>query len=885
MLKQTLILLILLSFYFAGVAQNKSKVDSFINKINSSKGLQKAEAFNYAANYYKLINPDTSIILATKALELNTNFKDDLVYSNAYGAIAESYSHKGQYDSSLNYYFKAVKISEKLSRRKSMASYYNGIGTVFYYLGDIKKAIDYLQKASDIKLKDGDLLYYATINCNIAAAFQRLGKYNEAVAILRSSEQQLKNFNNPEVLASIYNSLGSAYQLQGRNLDSVEYYYKKNIGLITNPDLDYYKLPAFINISDVYISKNKLELAEQNLLKALEIISRLNISTGVEKVSVLQNLSSLYEKKHDFEKALSYKKQQLSLHDSITNIEKQKIVQDIDAKYQTEKKDLQIKQQELTIEKDANKRNKLIILFILVVFVLIIVTVYFLFKKQSQKAIEKAKQKFFSNVVHEIRTPLSMIQAPLSLLKKNKNNEEELYQINLAEKSIARLNELVNQMLDISKIETQKYKLNNAFGDVRVFFEELSNSYSAIASEKNISLISQINFQSAKLYFDKDALEKITGNLLGNAIKYTQPNKQIGLTVNIHDLEEDANIEIIVWDSGIGISKKDQENIFERFYRSTESQTFAKGVGIGLSLVNDLVILYNGGINLQSEVNKGSTFTVHFKLKKPENVVIELNDTTQSKDQKQILIVEDDASILEFNSRLLQNNNYTVLRASNGVEALQLIEKTLPDLIISDVMMPGMDGLEFLTKLKSNEGTDHIPVIFLSAKSTPSSRIDVLNLGAQSYLSKPFLPDELLALVKNQLAILTRKQVEFEEKIKEPEKTVEEKFVGTEPYTQKLFKLIFTNLDSSELTVEYLADLMATNRSHFQRKIKSITGFSPSELIKIIRLEKAKEFLIAKKGNITEVAYMVGFSSQSYFTKCFTDYFKNSPSEMLQKHH
>ncbi|MDX2171776.1 MAG: response regulator [Bacteroidota bacterium] len=883
MLRYLYILFIISVFFGVSKGQNQKQIDSIIYKINNTSGIKKAKTFCLAANYYKRNKPDTAILLSRNALQLNTELNNDTIQSNALGNIAECYANKSQFDSATAYYVKAIVIAEKIGSQKKMASYNNGLGMVFYQLGDIQKSIVYMQKAAAIKLKEGDVLYYATINCNIAGALQRLGKYNEAIAILRDSESKLKSFDNVEIIANLYNSLGSAYQLQSKNIDSVEYYYKKCIDLITNPELDYYRLAAYINISDLYIEKNKLDLAEQNIFKALSVVNKLNL--GIEKIKTFEILSHLYEKKNDFPKALNYKKLQLSLRDSLINSEKEQIIQELDKKYQTEKKDSQIKEQELIIEKDANKRNKLIILFILVVFVLIIVTVYFLFKKQSQKAIERAKQKFFSNVVHEIRTPLSMIQAPLSLLKKNKNTEEEQYQINLAEKSIKRLNELVNQMLDISKIETQKYKLNNAFGDIRVFFEELGSYYSAIAFEKNISLITQINFQSTLLYFDKDALEKITGNLLSNAIKYTKSNKQIGLTVNINELEEDVNLEIIVWDTGIGISKKDQENIFERFYRGSESLAHASGVGIGLSLVNDLVLLYNGSINLKSEVNKGSTFTVNIKLKKPDNVVLELNNTSHSTDQKQILIVEDDASILEFNSRLLQNNNYTVLQANNGIEALQIIEKTLPDLIISDVMMPGMDGLEFLTNLKNNEVTNHIPIIFLSAKSTPNSRIDVLSLGAQSYLTKPFLPDELLALVKNQLAILTKKQVEFEEKIKEPEKTVEEKFVGTEPYTQKLFKLIFTNLDSSELTVEFLADLMATNRSHFQRKLKSITGFSPSELIKIIRLEKAKEFLIAKKGNITEVAYMVGFSSQSYFTKCFTDYFKNSPSEMLQKHH
>lgn len=881
MKKCFLILVFFLSFFCIS-AQKKVSVDSILLKIKNSEGIKKAKAYCIAANYFKLNKPDTALILSNRALELNFDFKNDTVQANALGNIAECYSSKSQFDSAVSYYLKAILVAEKIGSLKKISSYNNGLGMIFYQLGDINKAILYMQKAADIKLKEGDMLYYATINCNIAGAFQRIGRYNEAIAILRDSELKLKNFDNVEILANLYNSLGSAYQLQSKNIDSVEYYYQKCINLITNPELDFYRLAAYINISDVYIEKNKFDLAEQNLFKALAIINKLNRS--LEKISVYQNLSSLYEKKNDLAKALSYKKLQLNLKDSLLNANKEQIVQELDTKYQTEKKDLQIKEQELTIEKDANKRNKLIILFILVLFVLVIVTVYFLFKKQSQKAIEKAKQKFFSNVVHEIRTPLATIQAPLNLLKQSKNSPHELYNIELAEKSITRLNELVNQMLDISKIETSKYKLNEAFGDISLFFNELIKTYSAIAAQKNTVLLTQLNFESKLVFFDKDALEKITGNLLSNAIKYSPFGKQIGLIVNVNELENELHLEISVWDTGPGISKSDQEKIFNRFYRSNSQHQSEKGTGIGLSLVKDLVDIYNGKINLQSEINKGSTFTVNLNLKKQDSFAFDTDRALTDVEAQQILLIEDDADILEFNARLLQSNNYTVLKATNGIEALQLLEKTLPDLIISDLMMPQMDGAEFLNNLKNNASTNHIPVIFLSAKTSANSRLEVLNLGAQAYLTKPFLPNELVALIKNQLAVLTKKQVEFQQIIIETEKTAEEKFVGTEPYTQKLFKLIFSKLDSPELTVENLADLMATNRSHFQRKVKAITGFSPSELIKFIRLEKAKEFLIAKKGNVTEVAYMVGFSSQSYFTKCFSDYYKKSPTEMLQNH-
>ncbi len=829
--------------------------------------------------YYKLSNPDSAIYLANQALKINDEFNNDTVKSYAYGYIAECYWYKSQFDSSINYYLSAIKIAEKINNFKQLASYSNGIGLVFYQLGNSDKAIFYMKKASDIKLKEGDLLYYASVNCNIAGVMQRFGKFDEAIALLKKSEKTLKDFKNVEILANLYNSLGSAYSLKQNNNDSAEYYYKKNIDFIKDPSQNAFRLAAYINLADIYIKKTKFDSAEELLFKALAISTQLK--KGVEKIAIYEGLSALYETKKEYAKSLLYKKSQFSLHDSIFNIEKQKMLEDLDTKYQSSKKDLQIKNQDILLAKETNKRNQLIIIFVIIAFVLVLLFIYLLFQRKTKLAIEKAKQKFFANVVHEIRTPLSMIQAPLTLLKQSKTTEDELYHIQLAEKNINRLNELVNQMLDISKIEAVKYKLIEQYGDIEFFLHELIHSYASIASQKDIALISQLQLQSKLLYFDKDVLEKIIGNLLSNAIKHTSNGKKIGLTAITHELETSIHLEIIVWDLGSGISKTEQEKIFDRFYRAKNTDNNLKGTGIGLSLVKDLVELYKGTISLVSDEHKGSTFTVNLKLTKPDKFVIEPNSNASNADKQQILILEDNADILEFNTKLFQTHNFDVLTASNGKEALLLLENIIPDLIISDLMMPEMDGSVFLNLLKSNENTNHIPVIFLSAKTSSDTRLEVLNQGAQAYLAKPYLPDELLAIVKNQLTFVTKKQVDFEQSIKTETLSLEQKFAGTEPYTQKLFQFIFQKFDSPELTVESLADLMATNRSHFQRKTKAITGYSPSELIKIIRLEKANEFLKAKKGNITEVAYMCGFSSQSYFTKCFTEHFGKAPSHFV----
>jgi DNA-binding response OmpR family regulator/anti-sigma regulatory factor (Ser/Thr protein kinase) len=474
-----------------------------------------------------------------------------------------------------------------------------------------------------------------------------------------------------------------------------------------------------------------------------------------------------------------------------------------------------------------------------------------------------------------------MIQAPLRVLKTKLAAGEDLENVVLAERNVDRLKELVNQMLDISKIESSKYSLNETLGDIELFLRQLIHLYEHTAKEKNVSILFRCSCPLKTVLFDKDAIEKITGNLLSNAIKYTPAGGQVGLDAESEETEQGVRLMINVWDTGPGIPQQDHKKIFSRFYRSSLTASSAKGVGIGLSLAKDLVDLHKGTIQLKSSSDAGSVFSVCLDLRLPEEKLVPVQAAV--KEGAELLLVEDNLEILNFNSRLLEQHQFTVLKARNGKEALSLLEKTLPDLIITDVMMPEMDGAEFLRCLKSNVGTDHIPVIVLSAKASAESRMNMMVLGAQAYLPKPFLPEELIALVNNQLEILSLRKDEFKNIAEVRTQRPEEKFVGKEPYTQKLIQIIFQRLDDPDLSVESLAENMATNRSHFQRKVKALTGYSPSELIKNIRLEKAKEFLLLRKGNITEAAYYTGFSSQSYFTKCFVQHFGIPPTQMLQE--
>lgn len=786
--------------------------------------------------------------------------------------------------------YQALKLCADTTEDFLKAGIYNELAILSYHRNNPVIAKSYYR--DEIKIRRAMKDNYRVAHCllNLSTMHRRLGETDSSSVLLNEVKTLALKINYPELLAHYYQSQGAQWQTIKKS-DSAEVYYLKALSYWKTLNNKRDEMIPLFNLGLIYHLKNDFKKALEHYLQVEKITEENNLDSY--RLTLYGNLAEVYYDLKDYKRSAEYFRKHIETNNANQKKEISEYTGKLDRQFKIEKNEIVQKQKEEIAEQtlmieDQNQRIYLSLMAIVVVVgVLLVLLFYYNFKKRLNIKIEEAKKNFFSNVVHEIRTPLSMIQAPLKLLKTKITSPDDLQNIDLAERNIKRLNELVNQMLDISKLDSVKYKLNETFGDIEVFFTQLISTYTKLAVEKNITILNQFNITHKVAFFDKDALEKITGNLLGNAIKYSPNHSQIGIDVYTEETEQGIKLSINVWDTGFGITKKDQENIFNRFYRSEKTAGNTKGVGIGLSLVKELVEIQDGSVFVKSEEGKGSTFTVTITLKEKEEHVIIRSETPYSLidgDLDQILIVEDDKDILEFNTGYLEQNKFKVIKAKNGKEALELLERTLPDLIISDLMMPELDGIGLLKAVKNNAQSNHIPVIILSAKAAPESRMEALRLGAQGYLAKPFLPEELLSVVKNQLEILRKRKTEFKELITQPEKKVEEKFVGTEPYTQKLFALIFKQIEDPELSVEKLADQMATNRSHFQRKVKTITGLSPSEIIKTIRLEKANELLLSKNGNITEVAYQTGFSSQSYFTKCYTQHFGISPTQMLQRH-
>lgn len=517
------------------------------------------------------------------------------------------------------------------------------------------------------------------------------------------------------------------------------------------------------------------------------------------------------------------------------------------------------------------------------------------------KDMDEIKSRFFANISHEFRTPLTLIQGPLQQIESSAAGSKDIVSvpvrhIKTMRRNTDRLLELVNQLLDLSKLDSGKMGLQMIRGDVTQLLKALTASFESVAERKGIHY--QVHFpdHSSICFFDKDKLEKIVSNLLANAFKYTPEGGTVSVAADLTD----ERLRFSVEDSGPGIPKNEFDKIFDRFYQMEGSEE--KGSGIGLALVKELVTLYRGQISLNSEPGKGSRFRVTLPVSKTafrdqelvygqwksaESYSAPLHDeraddyNIQQKGSTHLpllLVIEDNDDLRRFICETVAKH-YNVIEAVNGQEGLQKATTEIPDIIISDVMMPVMDGFEFTEKVKNDDRTSHIPVILLTAKAGQAHKLEGLGTGADDYLVKPFDAPELLMRLQNlvnQRKLLRRK---FAGGITLRPTEVAVK-TGEEVFLQKLMAAIEANMSEDDFGVEELAKALAMSRSQLHRKLVAITGHSPSDILRNTRLLRAKELLQKKSATPSEVAFQVGFNSHAYFSKCFKEEFGISPSEI-----
>lgn len=584
--------------------------------------------------------------------------------------------------------------------------------------------------------------------------------------------------------------------------------------------------------------------------------------------------------------------------------------------------------------------NILFVLNIFAVSFLIYLTLYYFMNSQERlkkdvegkneelertseklKELDEIKSRFFANISHEFRTPLTLIIGLVNKQLEDPTSPPDPKDCGTMKRNSQRLLQLINQLLDLSKLESGELQLQRIKGDVVAFAHNIYSQYYALAGEKQLKLnfndidvSDQDQHLAMEIFFDADKLNKIITNLVSNAVKFTPIKGRLDLTVTAAQ----DHVKIAVSNSGPGIPKDKLLRIFDRFYQVDGDSTRAyEGSGIGLALVKELVELHGGTVRADS-ANDLTTFTIELpvgkedvvligdrseptiedlpvldtngpiiKEKRPDEfepikeVVPKKGEEPAETDKVQILVVEDNPDLRGFISSIL-SDEYEVHEAEDGAKGYHKAEEMIPDLIISDVMMPNMDGYEMCKLIKSNEKTDHIPIVLLTAKATRENKMEGLELGADDYLVKPFDKEELLVRVRNLISIREKLQKKYQQEVRLRPKGVKVASVH-QKFIEGIKEVIEKNIGNEQFGVEDLASAMAMSRSQMHRKLKALTDRSASAFIRNYRLYRAAELIEQEAGNISEIAFDVGFNSQTYFSTCFQELFGCSPTVYKQK--
>lgn len=565
------------------------------------------------------------------------------------------------------------------------------------------------------------------------------------------------------------------------------------------------------------------------------------------------------------------------------------------------------------------------LLYTLFIVLVILTASYILFtifrlkhKVSVEQQISDIKLRFFTNVSHELRTPLTLIAGPIEQILQNGHlNHEEKEQLSLVERNTSRMLRLVNQILDFRKIQNNKMKMRVQQIDLIPFTRHIMESFNYLADEHQIDFGLKTELASLHIWADTDKLEKILFNLLSNAFKYTPQGKQIKTVIT----ETETEVAVTIEDQGIGIAEDKQKSLFVRFENLMDKNLFNQSsTGIGLSLVKELVEMHHGHISLHSHPGEGSRFTIRLPKGKShfdettefilsDQVITDTGQVFQTsqlpllaesgqeymdKEKESILIVEDNQE-LRFFLKTIFIQHFNVIEAENGKSGLEKSKNCQPDIIVSDVMMPGMDGIEMVRALREDITTSHIPIVLLTAKSNTESKIEGMKQGADDYITKPFSAAYLKARIFNLLEQRKKLQALYcasllparseqppaeHFKAQQPER-VPEPFLSANDrkFMDKVLGTIEKNMDNGELMVEDIASEVNMSRSVFFKKLKTLTGLSPVEFLREIRMKRAAQLIETEEYNMAQIAYMVGINDSHYFSKCFKQQYGITPTE------
>ena len=886
----------------------------------------KRDVFIYRAKYFEAIayylrgDLNQAEEVLTK-VDSSGFFHDDLKsLIDVYNLMGTILTARGKMSQALHYQFQALQIARDTRETDRELTALSNIAEIYTDNLDTVQSMAYYQQALELAESIADTISIAVINNNLSGITQ------DPDLKLTYAHRALDLFQilyYPDGIAHSSNELARGLR-DIKSYDQALPYVRTSIEIWMASGFKQGLAAAYSNIGIIYGYLAQHDSARKYFDRAIQLFDSLEDKTIAKDAFV--EMADMYEAMGHSASAMTYLKRAMHLKDMLYSAERAQQLAVAETDFETQEKEQRLAEQRRTITRQRNTQKN-VLFGVALAFILILGWLQYLRYRQRMRRkdadlllqlekneaeklreLDRLKTNFFTNISHEFRTPLTLIHTPLNeaLKKSTTGRAVELpwnHAHNMA-KSTTRLLQLVNRLLDLTKLEAGKMQLSVSKGDLAQFIRSIGYGFESMALDKQINYHVMVTSAPVFVWHDQEKIEHILYNLLANAFKFTPRGGRISLEARF----EKENVEILVCDNGIGISREELPRIFERFFSNPQSRDAERGSsGVGLALTKELVRLHNGTIDVESQVNLGTTFRLSFPTSKDAYELDQMRDVAAEKKQMEepvlreaqissvehdpsspskdgieqqplLLIVEDNKELREYITAEL-TGLYRVETAIHGTDGLAKAVISIPDLIITDVMMPEMDGIELCRRLRQKVETSHIPIIMLTAKADREGRLSGLAVGADDYLTKPFDQEELRLRVKNLVAQRLLLKKKFSQHIFFKPSEIAANSVD-EAFLNRVLRIIEENMEDTSFGVEDLGKAISLSRSQLHRKLKAIADKSPNELIRNIRLQRAHDLLQKNAGTASEVAYRVGFNSLSYFSKCFKDQFDITPSEV-----
>ena len=890
--------------YSVGDADSLARVmDSFISAGNLYGEMVAArelgKKLRNASQFYEAIDVHKRGLVAAEKL------RDTVQIVQALNNIGTNYRRLAILDEASSYHYQALTYCDQYSgsrnpddrtARKNRVVSLNGIGNVQLTLGNADEAENAFRQALKGENELGSALGQAINYANLGSILESREMLDSARYYYGKSLEFNEKVKSDLGVSLCHAHFGRLAEKEGDYDTAIEEYRQAYDIMEGNSDV-WHWLESAVSLVRAYINAGNLERASFYLAKAGKEAGRISSMEYLAEVNRLEYLIS--KKKGNAVKALEYYVRSREYADSVASEKNLNHIQNVRVRYERERKQNEIELLNRSWEAERKNRNALLTMSLIALFLTIATIIVLIFlialRNRNQRIIkemERMKSTFFTNITHEFRTPLSVVQAAAGdVLNRSSDPEVRRDALDILRHGKGLLN-LINQILDIAKL-TEKSAVKAVpewkYGDIVGFISMICESYRPFAQTAGVRLVFSSPVEELEMDFIPDYVQKIVGNLLSNAVKFSPSGADVLLFVK----QEEADVHIIVCDKGVGMTAEQKDKIFIPFYQApTDSQRI--GSGIGLSLVKLSVEAMNGRVDVHSAPGEGTVFIVRIPLayggkvsgrlnmaeyNMPEadtlaTTRLEINeDIVCGTDSFSILIIEDTAEVARWQMKQL-GEGYSYYFASDGESGLARAEEIIPDLIITDIMMPGMDGYEVCRRIRSSELLNHIPVIMVTAKATHEDRMKGLAAGADAYLEKPFHADELAVRVSKLLEQRKLLQSKWEAVIRQGEPVEENPAANELPDADRAFVGKFTDavnkcFETGTLDYDFIASEMCLTRSHMNRKLKAITGMTSTEYIKTMRISLAKALIDTTDMKIEAIAMRCGVDDVAYFSSLF----------------